>query len=501
MRHYLTIFIFGLLLSSCSKSEQQPEMLFEAHCGSCHLPPDPAALPKAIWQDKVLPEMAARMGIVENGYNPLKGLSKNEKAAITQSNVYPQQPRLSMENWVKIKDYIRSLAPDSLQNDMPLKLDPLTLFKSQAVKLDENAGSFITLLAYQKAQRQFLVGNVSGELVAWQPGMAAQQLGKEGSTLVAFAERNGRRYLTEIGEMPPTQQVTGKLTVLENGRPVLVNRALHRPVHSLVEDLDCDGQTEVVVSEYGNHTGRLTLLQETGSGKFERRTLLAQPGAIRTVAHDMDGDGRLDLVTLFAQGDEGVTVFYQKENLQFVAERVLRFSPVYGSSWMELVDYEGDGDMDIVTVQGDNADYSFVSKPYHGLRIFTNDGRNHFTESYFRPIYGATRLVAEDFDQDGDMDFAVAAYFPDFAKQPEASFVYLENRNAAGFEFAPQSFPQTVDGRWLVMEAGDCDGDGDTDLLLGSFVHSPAPTPGKLLQTWRSNGVDMMLLKNQLKSH
>jgi hypothetical protein len=49
------------------------------------------------------------------------------------------------------------------------------------------------------------------------------------------------------------------------------------------------------------------------------------------------------------------------------------------------------------------------------------------------------------------------------------------------------------------MEAGDCDGDGDTDLLLGSFVHSPAPTPGKLLQTWRSNGVDMMLLKNQLK--
>lgn len=501
MRHYLTIFIFGLLLSSCSNSEEQPEMLFAAHCGNCHLAPDPAALTKAIWQDKVLPEMAARMGIVENGYNPLKGLSKNEKAAIAQSNVYPKQPQLSTENWVKIKDYILALAPDSLQNAVPLQLGPLTVFKAEVVKMNENPGSFITLLAYQKAQRQFLVGNVSGELVAWQPGIAAQQLGKEGSTIVAFAERNGRRYLTEIGEMPPTEQVNGSLKVFEDDHLVLSQDSLHRPVHSLVEDLDGDGKAEVVVSEYGNHTGQLSLLREAKGNQFERRTLLAQPGAIRTVTHDMDGDGRLDLVTLFAQGDEGVTVFYQKENLQFEAERVLRFSPVYGSSWMELVDYEGDGDIDIVTVQGDNADYSFVSKPYHGLRIFTNDGRNHFTESYFRPIYGATRLVAEDFDQDGDMDFAVAAYFPDFAKQPEASFVYLENRNAAGFEFAPQSFPQAVDGRWLVMEAGDCDGDGDTDLLLGSFVHSPAPTPGKLLQTWRSNGVDMMLLKNQLKSN
>ncbi len=498
MRRLAVIAIVVSVIFGCAKNEEPASVIFEARCGSCHLAPNPRDLPKAIWQDKVLPEMAARMGMVRNGYNPLKGLSRAEKAAIAQSNVYPKQPQFSMENWLAIENYILALAPDSLASAEQSPLAKLALFQAEAVKLDENPGSFITFLGFQEAERQFIIGNVSGEMMAWQPGIAAQQLVKQRSPVVSFEERNGRTYLTEIGEMPPTEQVNGKLTVLENGRPLMVDRNLHRPVHSLVEDLDGDDKAEVVVNEYGNHTGQLTLLQ-TGGGKLERRTLLAQPGAIRTLAHDMNGDSKLDLVVLFAQGDEGITVFYQKENLQFEAERVLRFSPVYGSSWLELVDYEGDGDMDIVTVQGDNADYSFVNKPYHGLRIFLNDGRNHFTESYFKPIYGATRVVAEDFDQDGDLDFAVAAYFPDFAKQPEASFVFLENRNAAQFDFAAQSFPDATAGRWLVMEAGDCDGDGDTDLLLGSFVHSPAPTPGKLLQTWRSNDVDLMLLRNQKK--
>lgn len=45
--------------------------------------------------------------------------------------------------------------------------------------------------------------------------------------------------------------------------------------------------------------------------------------------------------------------------------------------------------------------------------------------------------------------FCGRCLLPDFAKQPEASFVYLENRNTAGFEFATRSFPQAVDGRWL----------------------------------------------------
>jgi len=494
---FLAIFAFCVAtLASCSTEEERAAVLFENHCGSCHLLPHPTDLPKAIWREKVLPEMAARMGIVENGYNPVKGLSKLEKAAIAQAHAYPEKPILPKKDWELIKNYILNLAPDSLSAKVA-NIGPLTQFSPKTVVLGERVGSFISYLGFDG--KRFLAGDVSGHLMAeGRPG-EPEVIFTGASTIVDFAEQNGRSYITEIGEMPPTEQVLGRLTVLENGQPILIQDSLHRPVNALVEDLDGDGKPEIVVCEYGNYTGRLTLLKEVASNRFERKTLLNLPGALRTEARDMDGDGKLDLVVLMAQGDEGVFILFQKNSLQFDAERVLRFSPVWGTSWMEVVDYEGDGDMDIVTVQGDNADFSFMNKPYHGLRIFINDGRNHFTENYFKPICGATRLLAQDFDQDGDLDFAVTAYFPDYLGSPTQSFVYLENRAADKFEFAAQTFPEAVAGRWLVMAAGDADGDGDVDLALGTFPHSPTPTPQKFVTDWQKTGIDLMILKNQLK--
>jgi len=89
-----------------------------------------------------------------------------------------------------------------------------------------------------------------------------------------------------------------------------------------------------------------------------------------------------------AQGYEGISILYQFGNLDFKAEQVIRFSPISGSSWFEVLDYEGDGDQDIITVHGDNGDKTPILKPYHGLRIHLNDGSNHFSEAFFYPFYG-----------------------------------------------------------------------------------------------------------------
>ena len=51
---------------------------------------------------------------------------------------------------------------------------------------------------------------------------------------------------------------------------------------------------------------------------------------------------------------------------------------MYGSSYLELADMNNDGHLDILYTNGDNADYSYVLKKYHGLRIFINDGKNQF---------------------------------------------------------------------------------------------------------------------------
>ena len=183
----------------------------------------------------------------------------------------------------------------------------------------------------------------------------------------------------------------------------------------------------------------------------------------------MNNDGKKDIVALFSQGREGIYIFYQKENLHFDIEQVIALEPEYGSSWFTLLDYDNDGQLDIVLVNGDNADYSLFLKPYHGIRLFINEGSNTFEQKWFYAINGATRVMTEDFDQDGDIDFAVSSFFPDFKNAPEEGFVYLENKNPSAYSFVPHTTKKAASGNWLVMDKGDFDHDGDVDILLGNF--------------------------------
>lgn len=105
--------------------------------------------------------------------------------------------------------------------------------------------------------------------------------------------------------------------------------------------------------------------------------------------------------------------------------------------------------------------------------------------------------MAYDFDQDGDVDIAAISFFPDFEKAPEESFVYFENQG--NFQFTPRTFEASPSGRWLTLEMGDVDGDGDMDLLLGSFIYSPTPARQDLQEKWRQAGVPFLVLENKLK--
>ena len=495
------VFLVVVLFNSCIMETRKKEVvLYDTYCASCHVAPDINSLPKTIWKEAVLPAMGARMGIWEMENHPYHNLPFHEQAAILKTGIYPEKPMISSEDWEVLSNYIISLAPDTLPK-APLATANLThQFKEVPIDLKDNISGNITYMGYHAHNGHILLGSNRGTLSAYDPKSGeTSDLGNYRSPISDITTVGDSTFITAMGMLLPSEIANGNVLVHDGqGRRNLL-APLHRPVHTLVQDLDGNGSNEYVVSEFGDLAGILSLWSKNEDGSLTPKTLLAQPGTIRTMARDMDQDGHLDLVALTSQGDESITILYQKEPLKFTAEKAIRFSPVYGSSWFELVDYDDDGDQDIITVHGDNADESYVQKPYHGMRIHLNDGNNEFTEVFFYPLNGATRVVAEDFDADGDTDMALLATFPDYENAPQRAFVYLENINATAHTFKTHIMENALANRWFLMDAADMDGDGDTDIVLSGFNQAFTPVPEQLQEEWDQGRTDLMLLENTLK--
>ena len=456
-------------------------------------------LPRHIWEKNILPDMAARMGIKEGDYNPYKGLSFDEMEATMRTGLFTTKPLLNNEDWELLKNYILAMAPDTLEGIPEVTYHKLAGFQEKSIILDSIPGSGnITYMAYDRQENQLVYSNLRGHVNRYDwNNNTSENLASFSTPVVSYSWKNGKYALT-IGQLSPTQVPTGQLFEKLDASYRPVAGYLHRPVHMLVEDLNKDGAEELIISEFGDLVGQLSIYVNKGDQEYDKRILLKQPGTIRVIARDMNNDNKTDLIVLTTQGDEGVTILYQEEPLEFRAERVLRFSPVFGTSWFELLDYDGDGDDDLLTVHGDNADKSYVQKPYHGFRIYLNNGMNEFQEAYFYPLHGATRVLGNDFDQDGDIDFCVLATFPDYDKEPILPFVYLQNDDPANFEFSTQVLSIPSAGRWLLLESGDIDKDGDEDIILSPFTYVFTPVPEYLNELWNQSGVDMLLLENKI---
>lgn len=489
-----------ILVTSCSIDKRPKEVvLYETYCASCHLAPDIKSLPKNIWEENVLPAMAARMGIINNQNHPYFNLPFNEQTAIIKTGIFPSTPLLKEEEWEVLKNYIISMAPDSLPEKRTITSEPLQQFKVRPVALDSAYGSLYTFLSINGENGTILNGTRKGELNSYDLKSGKNNLVGYFNRVITDATLKGdTAYVTTMGRLEPSEVPVGK-TIRKIGRETaLLADSLHRPVHTLYADLDSNGTDEIIISEFGDLTGKLTLYEMDQYGFYQGRPLMNLPGSIKAVPSDMNNDGKTDLVVMAAQGDEAVYILYQEDNLNFRIEKVIRFSPVYGSSWFELVDYDGDGHKDIITVNGNNADESYVHKPYHGMRIHINDGNNNFKETYFHPLNGATKIIAKDFDQDGDLDMALLATFLDYERHPEYNFVFLENVASENYTFKQEHLTDIKSARWFLMDAADIDGDGDDDLVLSALTYSFTPVPKELEKAWSESYMDLLILENKL---
>jgi hypothetical protein len=476
------------------------KLLFTTHCSTCHTLADPASLTKAVWQLHVLPVMASRMGIIYPGYDPLRGLSDEERVIVAKNHIIATEPEMSDADWRKLSKYIVDNAPDSIAIDESRynRNLPLIQFKRNDVELDSGKPSMITSIKYNTDTKTLWVGDFYNQAINWQYGKGIVKTIKTVSAPVDFDFYKGDTYLTDIGKLYPSELNSGSYIKLnQNDVGTSLTQPLHRPVSSVIDDLNGDGVPEVVICSFGNKTGALSLFKQGKNGKYAEHVLLPLAGAIKCFVRDMDDDGKKDIVAMFSQGDESVYIFYQKDNLKFRAKRVLRFPPNYGTTDMVLVDYNHDGLTDIVTVHGDNADYSSILKPYHGIRINIDAGNNTFKEKFFYPIYGVTRVLAEDFDKDGDIDFVATSFFPDFDKLVDESFIYLENNDQKAYTFKSYILKSDVPIKTLALEKADIDGDGDMDIIVGNFSQSPGRIPKSLDDKWKSAKFGLSLFINQ----
>jgi len=487
------VIVSAILISSLASRKEKRVLLenqYNVHCGSCHLIPDLANIPKNIWKNEVLPEMVKRMGIKDYSDGSPR-YSDIEKHHIKKNNAYPERPLLDSLKWQQLYDYILRTAPDSVPNSPTRKgrNSLLTQFSSSVIILNERkpTGGIVNI-TFDDKTNQLFVGDVFGQLHNWekQPSIKLTL----NSPIISSNLVDNMLFATEIGFMNPSEVPKGSIYRVESDTIISMAKELHRPVYTEINDLNDDGTNEIIICEFGHLTGELSLLVKDGS-VFKKQTLMPLPGSIKVEVEDMNGDGKKDIVALFGQGREGIYVFYQKDDLEFSVEPVLLMPPEYGSSWFSLFDYNSDGHLDILLVNGDNADYSKFLKPYHGVRLFINTGENEFIEEWFYPINGATQVLVEDFDMDGDLDFAVSSFFPDYDDYPEEGFVYLENKDAINYVFKAHTTEDAKSGYWLVMEKGDFDQDGDVDIMLGNFSMLAATSfKGKKKQ-------DLLFLENK----
>ena len=145
-----------------------------------------------------------------------------------------------------------------------------------------------------------------------------------------------------------------------------------------------DGKPDIAVAAFGWHAkGEIALLRNrtVGGGEptFERTKLDPRAGAIHVVPADIDGDGQLDIVALIAQEHEAVVAFLGDGKGGYLAARTLYAAPHpnWGSSGIQVVDLDKDGDLDVLMTNGDMFDDDIL-KPYHGIQWLENKGRLRF---------------------------------------------------------------------------------------------------------------------------
>ena len=460
--------------------------LARVYCSSCHLEPAPDILPKRSWET-ALGYMGYMLGMTNVDY--LAGHPdfaqtnvKSKLSYLTKEEMVPETPLLSDSDWQALRNYyIESATEEPLpQEGKPLLHWELPQFN--IVRSDYRADPAVTTMVHVREETgEAYIGDSAANTLAVidKDGQLKSKPRQYGRAMlpVDIEFTADAVYLASIGDLFATGVSSQKLATISRlsllGKDIdgssisVVIDDLYRMADMEVADLNGDGIMDFVVSGFGMRQGNVALYESQSDGSYREQVLINRAGAVKAELHDFNGDHYLDIAILMSDAREGLYILINNGANQFESTTVFETHPSYGHTYFELQDFNDDGLMDILTVNGDNVDsdpYNTL-KNFHGVRIYLNRGDLRFEEAYFYPMHGAFGTRAADFDNDGDLDIAAISFFPDFNVEKRESFVYLQNNG--GMDFSAHTDSELINGRWMTIGVGDLDGDADIDIVLG----------------------------------
>jgi tetratricopeptide (TPR) repeat protein/cytochrome c5 len=462
-----------------------------ALCMACHAYPPPDSMPRAAWRKEV-----------KQGYDFLRG-----------STLHADFPPLE-----SVVRYYEQRAPERLPfvKQSPATGKPPVKFEKKGtgwmVQLPPYPGVANAALGHlfgTEKQELLLCDTRLDRVLAVKPyetppsGQALGQVIAPSRATVVDLDRDGRQdvLVAGLGNFFPTDDKVGKVVWLralpEGG---FATKTLLEGVGRVADvqagDFTSDGKLDLVVAVFGWRTvGEVLLLenrtQDWDSPEFATTVLDARHGAIHAQSVDLNGDGRSDIVALISQEHESVVAYMNRGGGAFGQETLFKAPhPSYGSSGIEVVDVDGDGDQDVLLTNGDVLDRPYLLKPYHGVQWLENKEAFPFEHHLIAPMYGASRAVAADFDGDGDQDVAAVSFLPklEFPERERLRLpsVALFEQTAKG-EFAMHVLEAGACDHFS-CEAGDWDGDGKIDLAVGNYSWKRSQAFGDAAMLWRNLG-------------
>lgn len=460
----LAVLVWRTEVAAVENTPERFAHLTAKYCTACHLPAPPEAVTKEHW-----PQLFDLMrGWIAQRQLPFDEAEYGELLALFEERSPGSFPPLAAAPGMGPLGFQAGEVGLECREERP-KITHLTV-----TDLDRDGREDVLVSDDVAGQVTWL--RIDGD--SWQETAIAEIVSPASTTVVDY-NRDGHPdiVVASLGFISPTDDPIGSVWLLVNRgdltfEPVRLLHEVPRVTDVKPGDFNGDGKIDFVVAAFGwRETGEVILLEQVTPQVFLRHSVLVQNGAMQIEVADFDADGAVDFFVLFAQQHESIEWFRNDGGGLFEHRTLVKAPhPAFGSSSFQLVDLDGDGDLDLIATNGDMMDEVSLPKPYHGVRWLENRGGEFINHELFATP-GCYDAVAKDMNGDGHLDIVVSSLYFDWGEADFPSLIWLENDGKMNFTPRTLLHAPTNLARIAV---GDLNHDGLPDILVGG-MHLPGP--------------------------